>query len=236
MGAQRLPIIGTGITKGDPASQHGLNVKSKAKSFDSFSRGRYSTDASHYQIEPIGVVVAKTEQDVRTAMEIAAEEGIPLLPRGGGTSQCGQTVGEALVVDVSKHLNHVIDFDAEVGTATVEPGIALDQLNGFLNPHGYMFTVDVSTSSRATIGGMTGNNSCGARSIRYGTMRDNVRAIDAIMTDGSEFRFGELPNDLGDNSLHRLPRSRANAIDARRTRGRGDFQTVPSPDAARRRL
>ena len=202
MGAQRHPIIGTGITKGDPALATRLKREIEGEVlFDPFSRGRYSTDASHYQIEPIGVVVAKTEQDVRTAMEIAAEEGIPLLPRGGGTSQCGQTVGEALVVDVSKHLNHVIDFDAEVGTATVEPGIALDQLNRFLNPHGYMFTVDVSTSSRATIGGMTGNNSCGARSIRYGTMRDNVRAIDAIMPDGSEFRFGELPNDLGDNSL-----------------------------------
>ena len=202
MGAQRPPIIGTNIIKGDPALAQRLKREIEGEVlFDAFSRGRYSTDASHYQIEPIGVVVAKTEQDIRTAMEIAAEEGVPLLPRGGGTSQCGQTVGEALVVDVSKHLNRVIDFDAEAGTATVEPGIALDQLNGFLNPHGYMFTVDVSTSSRATIGGMTGNNSCGARSIRYGTMRDNVRAIDAIMTDGSEFRFGELPNDLGDNSL-----------------------------------
>ena len=234
MGAQRLPIIGTGITKGDPALATRLKREIEGEVlFDAFSRGRYSTDASHYQIEPIGVVVAKTEQDVRTAMEIAAEEGIPLLPRGGGTSQCGQTVGEALVVDVSKHLNHVIDFDAEVGTATVEPGIALDQLNRFLNPHGYMFTVDVSTSSRATIGGMTGNNSCGARSIRYGTMRDNVRAIDAIMTDGSEFRFGELPNDLGDNSLPPGYRDLAQTL---LTLGRGNFQTVPSPYAARRRI
>ena len=122
------------------------------------------------------------------------------MPQEAAAHHSGQTVGEALVVDVSKHLNHVIDFDAEVGTATVEPGIAPDQLN-----RSQIRTAICLRStfplSRATIGGMTGNNSCGARSIRYGTMRDNVRAIDAIMTDGSEFRFGELPNDLGDNSL-----------------------------------
>ncbi len=202
MGANRIPIINTGFTKGDSVLAQRLKHEIEGEVlFDAFSRGRYSTDASNYQIEPLGVVVAKTEQDVRTTMEIAAEEGIPLLPRGGGTSQCGQTIGEALIVDVSKHLNKILDFDAEAGTASVEPGIALDQLNAFLNPHGYMFTVDVSTSSRATIGGMTGNNSCGARSIRYGTMRDNVRAIDALLTDGSEYRFGELPGDLSDSSL-----------------------------------
>ena len=202
MGANRLPIVGTGFKKGDSALAARLRRETEGEVlFDAFSRGRYSTDASHYQIEPLGVVVARTEQDVRTAMEIAAEEGIPVLPRGGGTSQCGQTIGEALVIDVSKHLNRVLNFDAEAGTASVEPGIALDQLNGFLNPHGYMFTVDVSTSSRATIGGMTGNNSCGARSIRYGTMRDNVRAIDALMPDGSAYRFGELPSDLAGSNL-----------------------------------
>ena len=202
MGAHRIPIIDTGFSKGDSVLAARLRREIEGEVlFDAFSRGRYSTDASHYQIEPLGVVVAKTEHDVRAVMEIAAEEGIPILPRGGGTSQCGQTVGEALVVDVGKHLNRVINFDAEAGTASVEPGIALDQLNNFLNPHGYMFTVDVSTSSRATIGGMAGNNSCGARSIRYGTMRDNVRAIDALMTDGSEFRFGQLPDNLGNNGL-----------------------------------
>ena len=161
--------------------------------FDPFSRGRYSTDASHYQIEPIGVVVPRTEQDILRVIQIAAEEDIPVLPRGGGTSQCGQTVGEALVVDVSKHLDQIIDFSPETESISVQPGLALDQLNGFLNRHGLMFMVDVSTSSRATIGGMAGNNSCGARSIRYGTMRDNVHAIDAVMADGARYRFGELP-------------------------------------------
>ena len=164
--------------------------------FDAFTRGRYSTDASHYQIEPIGVVVPRNEQDIRRAIQIAADAGIPVLPRGAGTSQCGQTIGEALVIDVSKHLNQIVDFDPTKEAITVQPGLALDQLNGFLGRHGYMFMVDVSTSSRATIGGMAGNNSCGARSIRYGTMRDNVRAIDAITADGRAFHFGELPADL----------------------------------------
>ena len=164
--------------------------------FDAFSRGRYSTDASHYQIEPVGVVVPHTDEDIRRAIQIAGDEGIPVLPRGGGTSQCGQTVGEALVLDVSKHFNRIVDFDPDNETICVQPGIALDDLNRFLNPHGLMFMVDVSTSSRATIGGMAGNNSCGARSIRYGTMRDNVHAIDAILADGSRHRFGELGLDM----------------------------------------
>ncbi|MAF95857.1 MAG: FAD-binding oxidoreductase [Rhodospirillaceae bacterium] len=164
--------------------------------FDPFSRGRYSTDASHYQIEPIGVVVPKTADDIPCVIEIAANEGVPVLPRGGGTSQCGQTVGEAVVVDVSKHLNRILDFDPEGRTAWVEPGLVLDQLNAFLKPHGLWFPVDVSTSSRATLGGMTGNNSCGARSIRYGPMRDNVRAIEAVLMDGETMHFGELSDNV----------------------------------------
>ena len=163
--------------------------------FDPFSRGRYSTDASHYQIEPIGAVVAKTTDDIRRVIGIAADEGLPVLPRGGGTSQCGQTVGEAIVVDVSKHLNRVLDFDAKARTAWVEPGLVLDQLNDFLRPHGLWFPVDVSTSSRATIGGMAGNNSCGARSIRYGPMRDNVLAIEAVLMNGETMQFGELSDN-----------------------------------------
>ncbi len=165
--------------------------------FDAFSRGRYSTDASIYQIEPIGVVVPRSEQDVARIIQIAAEEKVPVLPRGGGTSQCGQTVGEAVVIDVSKHLDQVLSFDPERREAWVQPGLVLDQFNDFLKPHGLMFPVDVSTSSRATIGGMTGNNSCGARSIRYGTMRDNVLAIDAILAGGETLQFGEIPDDFG---------------------------------------
>ncbi|MDA0996715.1 MAG: FAD-binding and (Fe-S)-binding domain-containing protein, partial [Proteobacteria bacterium] len=163
--------------------------------FDRFSRGRYSTDASHYQIEPVGVVVAKSTADVRAVLDIARDEGVPVLPRGGGTSQCGQTVGEAIVVDVSKHLNKVLAFDPEKRTCRVEPGIVLDRLNAFLKPHGLWFPVDVSTSSRATIGGMTGNNSCGSRSLRYGTMRDNVSGVDAFLADGSAMHFGAVTDN-----------------------------------------
>jgi len=169
--------------------------------FDAFSRGRYSTDASHYQIEPIGVVVPKTANDIVRTLQIAADAGVPVLPRGGGTSQCGQTVGEALVVDVSKRFKRVLDFDPEARTAWVEPGLVLDNLNAFLRPSGLWFPVDVSTSSRATIGGMAGNNSCGARSIRYGPMRDNVRAIEAVLMDGETMRFGEVSDNVAGAAL-----------------------------------
>ncbi len=164
--------------------------------FDAFSRGRYSTDASIYQIEPLGVVVPKSENDIKRTMAAARGAGVAVLPRGGGTSQCGQTVGAALVMDVSRHLNKVLEFDAEAQTVWVEPGVVLDQLNEFLKPHGLWFPVDVSTASRATIGGMAGNNSCGARSLKYGPMRDNVIAIDALLADGSSMHFGVLPTEL----------------------------------------
>ncbi len=160
--------------------------------FDRFSRGRYATDASIYQIEPVGVVVPKTMQDVRVAAQIAREAGVPLLPRGGATSQSGQTVGRALVVDFAKYLTRVLEVDREAATCLVEPGIALDELNRQLKATGLFFPVDVSTSARATIGGMTGNNSCGTRSIRYGIMRDNVLEIDALLPDGTPARFGEI--------------------------------------------
>ncbi len=162
--------------------------------FDDFSRGRYSTDASIYQIQPIGVTVPKSEQDVQIALQIAVDEGIPVLPRGAGTSQTGQAIGEALVMDTTKYLNQVLEFDAENRTVCVQPGMVLDHLNRFLKPHGLFFPVDVSTANRATLGGMTGNNSCGSRSIRYGNMVHNVRAIDALLADGSKTQFNTLPS------------------------------------------
>ena len=160
--------------------------------FDPVSRGLYSTDASIYQIEPVGVVVPRTVQDVATAIEIAVQEGVPVLPRGAGTSQGGQAVGRALVIDTSKHLGAISGLDADAGTVRVEPGVVLDELNRWLAPHGLFYPVDVATSSRATLGGMAGNNSSGARSIRYGIMADRVRAIDAVLADGTALRFGEL--------------------------------------------
>ena len=188
--------------KGDPALARRLKGAIKgAVLFDPFSRGRYSTDASIYQIEPLGVVVPEDAEDVEAIINIARDEGVPILPRGGGTSQCGQTVGEALVVDLSKNLNKILDFDASGRQALVEPGLVLDHLNAYLKPHGLWFPVDVSTSSRATIGGMAGNNSCGSRSIVYGTMRDNVRAIDAVTMDGQSMQFGELSSNAPAASL-----------------------------------
>ena len=164
--------------------------------FDAFNRGRYSTDASIYQIDPVGVVLPKTEQDLVSAVEISVEAGVPILARGGGTSQCGQTVNEAVVIDCSRHLNKILDFNVEQKTIKVQPGLVLDHLNTFLKPHGLFFPVDISTASRATIGGMTSNNSCGARSIHYGIMVDNVCAIDAFLPSGEHFEFGHTPNNL----------------------------------------
>ncbi|MCC6531269.1 MAG: FAD-binding protein [Burkholderiales bacterium] len=163
--------------------------------FDAAARGRYATDASIYQIEPIGVVVPRTEEAARSAVEIAYQCGVPVLPRGAGTSQCGQTVGAALVIDDSKYLNEVLRFDAEQRVAVVQPGMVLDQLNAFLRPHGLWFPVDVSTSAQATIGGMAGNNSCGSRSIAYGNMVHNVLAIDAMLGTGERYCFGPIAED-----------------------------------------
>ncbi len=164
--------------------------------FDPASRGRYSTDASIYQIDPVGVVVPKTEQDAKVALQIAVEEGVPVLPRGAGSSQCGQAVGAALVIDNSKYLNRIVSFDKEGATAVVQPGVVLDALNAALRPQGLWFPVDVSTSAQATLGGMAGNNSCGSRSIRYGNMVHNVLGIDALLADGSEHHFGVVPADI----------------------------------------
>ncbi len=158
--------------------------------FDALTRGLYATDASIYQIAPLGVVLPRTLDDVDATMAIAREEGAPVLPRGAGTSQCGQTVGRAVVIDTSRHLNKVVEVDRDARTATVEPGLILDHLNRRLAPTGLFFPVDVATASRATIGGMAGNNSGGARSIRYGIMADNVLEIEATLADGRIAMFG----------------------------------------------
>ena len=164
--------------------------------FDHFSRGRYATDASVYQMMPQGVVVARDHNDVQISLQAAQECDVSIVARGGGTSQCGQTVNSGLVVDYSKHLNKVVSLDIENRRCVVEPGIVLDELNRYLKPHGLWFPVDVSTASRATIGGMTANNSCGQRSVYYGTMRDNVYSVDALMADGEVCHFGERLNAM----------------------------------------
>jgi FAD/FMN-containing dehydrogenase/Fe-S oxidoreductase len=165
--------------------------------FSRADRGRYSTDASIYQQEPVGVVVPRTIEDATAVLAIAREHGVPVLPRGGGTSQCGQTVNRALVIDCSKYLRRVLEVDVAARRAWVEPGLVLSHLNKALAPSKLFFPVDPSTNARCTIGGMAANNSCGSKSIRYGLMADNVQAIDAILADGTRHRFGALPDNLG---------------------------------------
>src|SRR5262249_11279827 len=181
----------------------GLERRLKAEisgdiAFDRFTRGRYATDASHYQIMPLGVVIPRTMDAAERAIALARQEGITVLPRGGGTSQSGQTVNQSLVLDCSKYLNRILDLDVAGRRCVVEPGIVLDDLNRKLKPHGLWFPVDISTASRATIGGMAGNNSCGARSLRYGVTRDNVLSIDAVLADGSAAHFGPIGAGLHD--------------------------------------
>ncbi len=190
--------------------------------FDRASRGRYATDASIYQIEPLGVIVPETMDDVVAAMAIAREQGVPILPRGGGTSQCGQTVNRALVIDCSKHLRRVLHVDAEARIALVEPGLVLGHLNNAVRSHKLFFPVDPSTHARCTIGGMAGNNSCGSKSIRYGLMADNVTAIDAILADGTRHRFGPVPDNLG----HGVPAHVADLIQRLRALGASEAEEI----------
>jgi FAD/FMN-containing dehydrogenase/Fe-S oxidoreductase len=170
--------------------------------FDRLSRILYSTDASNYQIEPVGVVIPRSTEDVFTAVELAAKHGIPILPRGGGTSLAGQAVGRALVLDFSKYLNRIIEIDAETGTVRVEPGIYIEGLNRGVAHTGLMFGPDPSTARIATVGGAVGNNSTGAHSILYGMAGDNVEAARVILPDGGDaglraFTNGETPKSVG---------------------------------------
>ncbi len=179
----------------DQIQKIGKEISSKVNGktlFDEFSRGRYSTDASVYQIKPLGVVLPKDTNDVLSLMEYSQKNSVPLLARGGGSSQCGQTVGESVVLDYSKHQNKILELNVEEKYVWVQPGVVLDHLNAYLKPHGLWFPVDVSTSSRATIGGMSANNSCGSRSLYYGNMVHNVLAIEAILDDGSMFNFDQI--------------------------------------------
>ncbi len=172
--------------------------------FDAASRGRYATDASIYQVMPVGVVVPRSAEAAIAAMQVAVEEGVAILPRGAGSSQCGQTVGAALVIDDSKHLTRVLEVDAEGRRAVVEPGVVLDTLNAQLRPLGLWYPVDVSTSAQATLGGMAGNNSCGSRSLAYGNSVDRVEAIRRVrLPGGVRGRFGDM-NAVTDPAIRAL--------------------------------
>jgi FAD/FMN-containing dehydrogenase len=205
-------MIRPDVSPGDPGLAAELTRALQGEvRFDAFTRGLYSTDASHYQIEPLGVVFPRTTADVEATMEIARTRGVPVLPRGGGTSQCGQTIGRAIVMDTSRHLTGMgslegagrLGRDGGDVTVEVEPGVVLDHLNARLRTEGLWYPVDPSTSSRATLGGMAGNNSAGSRSLRYGMMVDNVAAVEVVLPDGRRTWLGDhaagaeaIPNEM----------------------------------------
>ena len=188
--------------------------------FSSADRGRYATDASIYQAMPVGVFVPRSIVDVALALEICRDLGVPIVARGGGTSQCGQTVGAGLIIDHSKHVRHILAVNPEERTAVVEPGLVLDHLNAALKKHGLWYPVDVSTSAQATLGGMAGNNSCGSRSIAYGNMVHNVLGAEAWTSDGTLLSLGDFAQSssqsraLGDY-VRSLAEQLAPEIDAR---------------------
>ncbi|MFT5036428.1 MAG: FAD/FMN-containing dehydrogenase/ferredoxin, partial [Litorivivens sp.] len=165
--------------------------------FSAADKGRYATDASIYQSMPTGVFVPRSSADVALALEICRDLGVPIVARGGGTSQCGQTVGAGLVIDHSKYVRNILAVDVAERTAVVEPGLVLDHLNANLKKHGLWYPVDVSTSAQATLGGMAGNNSCGSRSIAYGNMVHNVRGAQAWTSDGTLLTLADYASSSG---------------------------------------
>jgi FAD/FMN-containing dehydrogenase/Fe-S oxidoreductase len=217
----------------DPSTAVTLERELKARlqgevRFDETARTLYATDASPYEIRPIGVVLPRNADDVRATVEVCARHGVPLLPRGGGTSLAGQTVGRALILDVSKYLDKVLELNLEERWARVEPGVVRDQLNALLEPHGLQFTPDISTTSRANIGGMVANNAAGTRSIKYGKTVDQVQSMRVLLMDGTELELGPVDEAglharLGQQdregelyrTVHRITTEHADEIDAR---------------------
>lgn len=190
--------------------------------FDRFTRLLYATDASMYQIEPIGVVIPRDKDDVIAAVQVANQFAVPVLPRGGGTSLAGQTVGHAVVIDCSRYMNRLNELNQEEGWAWVGPGLVQDELNALLRPKGLLFGPDTATSNRATIGGMVGNNSAGSHSIAYGKTVDHVLELRCVLADGSEALFGPV----GSEAIS--ARQRGNGLGAK------IYQVIPQIVAAHR--
>jgi FAD/FMN-containing dehydrogenase/Fe-S oxidoreductase len=163
--------------------------------FDLYSRVLYSTDASNYQIEPIGVVIPRTVDDIQAALDVARQFDVAVLPRGGGSSLAGQTVGRALVIDTSKYVNQLLEVDRENQRIRVQPGMVIQQLNGKLRKHGVMFGPDPASADRATVGGVIGNNASGSHSILYGMTSDHVVSAQTILADGTPLSFRHISMD-----------------------------------------
>src|SRR4051812_16267302 len=160
--------------------------------FDSLSRALYATDASVYQIYPRGVVVPKSREDILHTLAVCRRHQCSITMRGGGTSQAGQAIGEGLQIDTSKYYSRLLEVNAQERWARVEPGIVLDELNAELAPLGLRFAPDISTASRATVGGMMANNSSGARSVLWGKTIDHVLEQTVLLADGSIVQFSDL--------------------------------------------
>ncbi|MFC1492110.1 FAD-binding oxidoreductase, partial [Nitrospinota bacterium] len=196
--------------------------------FDPYSRKLYSTDASMYRIEPVGVVIPRSAEDVQRTLEISAGHRAAVLSRGGGTSLAGQTVGKAVVLDFSKYMNGVLEHDLDGEWARLQPGLVQDHFNDYLRPHGFVFGPNTSTSSRATLGGMMGNNSSGSESLVYGKTVDHVIEVSGFLSGGEPFTFTPLEGKslqemleeksrVGEihRTLHRLANENRQEIDDR---------------------
>lgn len=170
---------------------------------DAMTRSLYSTDASMYQMQPVGVLIPRHAEDVQAAMEEAVRFQIPVLPRGGGSSLAGQTVGEALVIDFTRHLDGILAIDPEAKTVRVQPGLVLDRLNDAVRPHGLMFGPDPASSQRATLGGMMANNATGTHSILYGNVIRHVQAVKALLADGSQVDWEALTPEVWQQHVQR---------------------------------
>ena len=160
--------------------------------FDAYSKAMYSTDASIYRMEPVGVVIPRDADDAAAVVEICHRSGTAVLPRGGGTGLAGQTVNHAVVMDFSKYIRGVVEVNAEERWVRAQPGITLDELNHHLRPHRLHFPPDPTTSNRATVGGAIGNNSCGAHSVLYGKTSDHVKEVNVVLSDGTPAILGPL--------------------------------------------
>src|SRR6476619_3193996 len=187
LAGKQLKVIQSGTLRRELEEQIAGEVR-----FDAVSRALYSTDASVYQMHPLGVVIAKSREDILRTVNLARAHGVSITARGGGTSQAGQAIGSGLQIDTSKYYNRILELNVAERWAIVEPGIVLDELNAQLKQHGLRFAPDISTASRATIGGMMANNSSGARSVLYGKTIDHVLEQEVVLSDSSVVHFRPL--------------------------------------------
>lgn len=172
---------------------------------DNVQRILYSTDASQYKEMPQAVTKPKTAADIKTIIAFASENNTSVIPRGAGTSLAGQVVGNGIIIDISKYMNNILEFNKEENYVIVEPGVNLAELNIFLSKHGMQFGPETSTANRCVIGGMLGNNSCGLHSLVYGSVREHILEVDAILADGSETKFKPLTKDEFNAKLNDNP-------------------------------